>query len=108
MSGDFTVGRQLGRPLDLKGEPLHDLRETMEALLSKGHTKIVMNLEGVRFIDSAGLGELVACKKRSVERGGDIKILSPVGQVKDLLIMTLLTEIFEIFEDEEEAVRSFG
>ena len=80
----------------------------MKDLFEQGQTKIVMNLQRVRFIDSAGLGELIACKKRTVERGGDIKILHPSGQVKNLLVMTLLTDVFEIFEDEEDAVKSFG
>ena len=55
----------------------------------------------------AGLGELVACKKRIAERGGDIKLLRPVGQVHKLLVMTLLTSLFEVYQDEEAAVSSF-
>ena len=108
MKGDFAVGRSsLAKPLDLQGRPLDDLSESIRSLHDRGYSKIVLNLEKVRFIDSAGLGELIACKKRTVERGGDIKLLRPVGQVKDVLVGTLLTEVFEIYDDEDGAVNAF-
>ncbi len=105
--GDFTVGRHLGNALDLQGRSLTDLRETIEELLQQDRTSILLNLGRVKFIDSAGLGELIACKKRAAERGGDIKILRPGGQVEKLLALTLLTDLFEIHRDEEAAVASF-
>ena len=58
-------------------------------------------------MDSAGLGELVACHKRANANGGNIKILRPSGKVADLLSLTKITEIFEIFDDEGEALASF-
>jgi anti-sigma B factor antagonist len=109
MSGDFTVGSPpMARPLDLQGRRLEDLGIYLTGLLDQGHRKIVLDLQGVGFVDSAGLGELVACKKRTAERGGDIKLLRPVGQVQKLLVMTLLIRMFEVFQDEAEAVDSFG
>lgn len=108
MSGDFAVGRHLGRPVDLSGHRLDDLGETIDALLGGGSNRIVLNLAKVRFIDSAGLGQLIACRKRSLERGGDIKLLAPAGQVKDVLLLTLLTDVFDIHQVEAQAVAAFG
>ena len=109
MDGDFTVGPgPMSRALDLQGHRLEDLGTYLTDLLDRGHLKIVLDLSRVSFIDSAGLGELVACKKRTAERGGDIKLLSPIGQVHKLLVMTLLIRLFEVYQDEETAVRSFA
>ena len=108
MDGDFTVGAgAMVRPLDLQGHRLEDLGTYLTDLLDRGHLKIVLDLSRVSFIDSAGLGELVACKKRTAERGGDVKLLRPAGQVHKLLVMTLLTRLFEVYQDEETAVESF-
>ena len=108
MDGDFTVGPgPMARALDLQGHRLEDLGTYLTDLLDRGHLKIVLDLSQVSFIDSAGLGELVACKKRTAERGGDIKLLRPAGQVHRLLVMTLLTRLFEVYQDEGTAVESF-
>jgi len=108
LSGDFAVGIQLSKPVDLHGRPLDDLRQSLEDQLVQGHTRLLLDMRKVKFIDSSGLGELVACKKKTSQRGGDIKILRPAGKVRELLVLTLLTEMFEIFDDEAEAVDSFG
>ena len=107
LAGEFTVGRHMTRPLDLQGRPVEDLREALVALLEAGEKNIILDLSVVTFIDSAGLGELVACRKRTLERGGDIKLLQPAAKVRQLLVMTLLTQIFEIHEDLGAAIESF-
>ena len=107
MSGDIRLGGGLIPLMDLQGNPLDDMRDTLQKLLDVGHRKILLNLQKVNFIDSAGLGELVACKKRALERGGDIKLLWPNSRVHDLLEMLHLTEIFEVFQDESTALKSF-
>jgi len=108
MTGDFTIGGStLGKPLDLQGRPLDDLGAVLADLFDRGHRRILLDLRHVTFIDSAGLGELVASKKRALERGGDIKILQPAKRVREILVMTLLTRIFEIHEDESTAFSSF-
>jgi len=108
LQGEFTLDAGgLSRPLDLRGRRLSDLGQTLQQLLDQGRRKIVLDLGGVSFLDSAGLGELIACKKRTVEQGGDIRLLHPVGKVRDLLEMLSLTRIFKVFDDEPAALSSF-
>ncbi len=84
------------------------LREKVQDLLQMGCKKILLNLEKVSYMDSAGIGELVACYKRAKERGGTVKLLNPSGKVYDLLQLTKLEEVFETYRKEDEAVASFG
>jgi anti-sigma B factor antagonist len=98
--------------IDLKSRITHgsgdvEMKETAQRLLDAGKKKIVMNLDKVTFMDSAGIGELVACHKRAVEKGAVIKVLRPNEKLLDLFAITKLIEIFEIFTDEKEAVASF-
>jgi anti-anti-sigma factor len=83
------------------------LRETIDKSLKEGRKKLVLNLSRVSYMDSAGIGELVACYKRAREAGGHLKLLNPSGKVYDLLQLTKLEEIFETFRDEKEALESF-
>jgi len=108
ITGDFTIGRHMGNPRDLQGRPLDDLKQMMDDLLARGRARIVLDLERVKFIDSAGLGELIAYRKRAVDLGGDIRILHPGRHVEKVLVLTLLTDVFEIFHDENAAVAAFG
>ncbi|MFQ5669459.1 MAG: STAS domain-containing protein [Acidobacteriota bacterium] len=83
------------------------LRETVQRLFDEGERMLVLNLNGVSYMDSAGIGELVACHKRALEKGGELKLLNPSGKVYDLLQLTKLDEVFETFKDEKEALVSF-
>jgi len=83
------------------------LRDRVVELLDKGSHAIVLNLERVTYMDSAGIGELVACYKRAKEKGGTVKLLNPSGTVLDLLTLTKLEEVFETYRQEQEAVGSF-
>ncbi|HEX5045306.1 MAG TPA: STAS domain-containing protein [Candidatus Polarisedimenticolaceae bacterium] len=83
------------------------LRDRVVDLLDKGNHQIVLNLEKVTYMDSAGIGELVACYKRAKEKGGTVKLLNPSGKVLDLLTLTKLEEVFETYRQEQEAVGSF-
>ena len=83
------------------------LRDRVVDLLDKGNHAIVLNLEKVTYMDSAGIGELVACYKRAKEKGGTVKLLNPSGKVLDLLTLTKLEEVFETYRQEQEAVGSF-
>jgi len=108
LAGEFTLGKnELARPLDLHGHRLEDLGQTLAGLLERGSSRIVLDLEKVRFMDSAGLGELIAWKKRAIERGGDVRLLRPRDRVREVLELTALTRVFEIFEAEAEAIAGF-
>ena len=98
--------------VDLPGRVTHgagdiEMRETIQSLLEEGKRNILVNLEKVTFMDSAGIGELVACHKRAVEKGGQIKILKPNEKLLDLFTITKLIEIFDIFTSEKEALASY-
>ena len=84
-----------------------EARQAVNALLDEGRKNIILNLGGVSYMDSAGIGELVACYKRAREKGVALKLLNPNGKVQDLLILTKLQEIFDIYRDEREALASF-
>ena len=96
LSGKITIG---------EGDVV--LRETVETLLKEGRNKLLLNLARISYMDSAGIGELVACYKRSREKGGQLKLLNPSGKVYDLLQLTKLEEVFDTYRDEKEALGSF-
>jgi anti-sigma B factor antagonist len=83
------------------------LQEAVDTLVASGRTQILLNLSQLEFMDSAGVGELVA-SHRMVERfGGKLKILNAPSKVHKSLSLAKLLPIFEIFDDETEAVQSF-
>jgi anti-sigma B factor antagonist len=83
------------------------LQEAIDTLVAAGRTRIIVNLSGVDFMDSAGMGELVA-SHRMVERfGGQLKIMRPHSRVENSLTTAKLLPLFEVFDDEKEAVQSF-
>lgn len=96
VSGKITIG---------EGDVI--LRERVTELLEGGHKNLLLNLEKVGYMDSAGIGELVACYKRAKEKSGTVKLLNPSGKVYDLLQLTKLEEVFETYRDEKEALVSF-
>ena len=96
LSGKITIG---------EGDVV--LRERVHELLDGGQHSILLNLEKVSYMDSAGIGELVACYKRAKEKEGTVKLLNPSGKVYDLLQLTKLEEVFETYRDEKEALVSF-
>ena len=83
------------------------LREKVNELLDQGQKNLLLNLEKVSYMDSAGIGELVACYKRAKEKEGTVKLLNPSGKVYDLLQLTKLEEVFETFRDEGAALVSY-
>ena len=83
------------------------LRETVHKLQDRGHRRILVNLENVTYVDSVGLAELVACYRRLAEQRGDFKLLRPTGKLGQLLEATRLSEVFETYLDEREALLSF-
>jgi anti-sigma B factor antagonist len=89
------------------GEGTILLREQVRALISKGQKKILLNLQAVPYIDSSGLGELVSAFTAARKEGGDLKLLNLTSKVHGLLQVTKLYTVFEVYDDEEAALRSF-
>jgi anti-sigma B factor antagonist len=104
--GDVTVIDVSGRVT--LGEGSSILRETMRDLTTKGNKKILLNLSDVSYIDSTGIGELVAGFTSAANAAGTVKLLGLTKHVKDVLQITRLYTVFEPHEDEAEAVRSFA
>ncbi len=90
------------------GEGTAALRDILRGLLDKGNSKILPNLKGVDYVDSAGLGELVRSYTTVRKQGGQLKFLNLSDRVRDLLKATGLLAIFEIYNSEPEAISSFG
>lgn len=96
LSGKITIG---------KGDLV--LREAVDQALKEGTSGILLNLQEVSYMDSAGIGELVACYKRVLERKSKMKLVNPAGRARDLLTLTKLDEYFDTFQTEQEALASF-
>jgi anti-sigma B factor antagonist len=103
--GNVTVIDLAGR-LTL-GEPTALLRDTLRSEAAK-NPNLLLNLENVSYLDSAGLGEMVGCYTSVTSKGGTLKLLHIQRRLQDLLQVTRLLTVFEVFEDEGEAVRSFA
>jgi anti-sigma B factor antagonist len=89
------------------GEGSALLRDLIRKNLDAGHKKIVMNLAGVAYIDSTGLGELVSAYRLMKSQGGELKLLNINKKVSDLLQITRLYAVFDIHNNEAQAVSSF-
>ena len=90
------------------GEGTSALRTTVRELVQGGSRKIVLNMADVSYMDSSGLGELIAAHTTVTTAGGEIKLLNLAKRVHDLLKLTKLYTVFEAFEDEASAVNSFS
>lgn len=104
--GDVTILDVAGR-IQL-GEAAIALRNALRDLVSKNQTKILLNLGEVTYIDSSGMGELVAGFTSVANRGGQLKLLNVTKRIKDLLQITKLYTVFDIHDSEASALRSFG
>ena len=104
--GDVTVVDASGR-ITL-GEGASTFRDTIRDLAAKGNKKLLVNLSEVSYIDSSGIGEMVSSFTTITNHGGQLKLLGLSKRVKDLLQITKLYTVFEVFDDEASAVRSFA
>ena len=104
-AGDVTVLRLTGR-LELEDGDLV-FRDHVNQLIAEGRVKIVLDLNDVTRIDSAGIGMLVSKYLSTQNRGGTIKLLHLTRRSDHLMDITRLATVFEIFDQEEDAVRSF-
>jgi anti-sigma B factor antagonist len=90
------------------GENTGILRDNLKSLLSQGTKNIVLNMGGVAYVDSAGLGELVGAYTTAANQGGSVKLLNLQTKLRDLMQITKLHTIFATYTDEQEALNSFG
>lgn len=88
------------------GEESADLRDTVRMVITQSK-RIVLNLSGVTYIDSGGLGTLVALYTTARSNGGSIKLANLTQRVGDLLQVTKLVTIFDVYDSEEKALESF-
>src|SRR5262245_53009756 len=103
--GDVTVVDVSGR-ITL-GDGATTFRDTIRDLANGGNKKLLLNLAEVSYIDSSGIGEMVSGFTTVSNQGGQMKLLNLTKRVKDLLQITKLYTVFEVFDDEAHAVRSF-
>ncbi len=96
LAGRITVGEEASR-----------LREMLRTLTASGVQKVILNLHGVDYIDSTGLGAMVVCYTSLRKQGGRVKLENVNRRQVELLVFTKLTTVFEIFNDEQDAVNSF-
>jgi len=115
MSSLITNQRQFGpiTIVDLRGsidlgEASLTLRRTIRDLVERARTKIILNLSQVNSMDSAGVGELAGAYVPVKSKGGELKFLNPTKKVYDMLKITQLDKVFEVYIDEQTAIRSFS
>ena len=89
------------------GDEIHQLRDAIRKLIEEGKKKIILNLAGVDYIDSSGVGELVSSFTAVRNSGGELKLLNLTQKVQDVLYVTKLATVFDIKDDEFHAVKSF-
>ena len=104
-AGDVIVLDLKGKMTLGEGDEL--LRDKINSLILQGRRKIVLNLEEVPYIDSAGLGEIVRTYTTISRQGGSMKLLNLTKRITDLLAITKLLTVFETYDSEADAVRSF-
>jgi anti-sigma B factor antagonist len=96
LGGKLTVNDDLGQ-----------LKERVASLILKGYKSIVFNLAELTYVDSSGLGELVACHAAAWRGGATVKLANAGRRLQDLLVLTRLLTIFDSFDSEAEALDSF-
>ena len=104
--GDVVVIDATGR-ITL-GEGASAFRDTIRDLATRGEKKVLLNLSDVSYIDSSGIGEMVSGFTTVTNNGGKLKLVGLSKRVKDLLQITKLYTVFEAYDDETEAIRSFA
>jgi anti-sigma B factor antagonist len=104
-AGDVIVLDMDGRIT--MGEGSIALRSAVRRLLEEGKKKILLNLAGVGYIDSSGIGELVSSYTAVSKEGGQLKLLSLTKKLQDLLTITKLLTVFDVYDKESDALGSF-
>ena len=106
VTGDVMVVKVNGDiTLNQGGDVL--LKDKIQSLLQQGHKKLVLDLGGVAYVDSAGLGQLVQIHSTTRTNGGSLRIANVTKKLKDLLVVTKLVTVFDSYDSEAEALASF-
>lgn len=84
------------------------LHKAISCLVDEGKTRILLNLSGVTYIDSSGLGELISSHITLGRKGGELKLVHLTDKLRDLMTITKLLTVFDVFDDESEALASFA
>jgi len=98
VNGDITLNKG--------GDVL--LKDKVQSLIQQGTKNLVIDLGGVSYVDSAGLGQLVQAYATTKNKGGALKLLNVTKRLKDLLVVTKLLTVFDTFDDEKAALASFN
>jgi anti-sigma B factor antagonist len=96
VTGKLTIG---------DGDEL--LKDKINSLIQQDQKKLILNLEGVPYVDSAGLGEIVRTYTTVSRQGGNLKLLNLTKRITDLLMITKLLTVFDTYDSEQEALNSF-
>ncbi|HEV3468400.1 MAG: STAS domain-containing protein [Acidobacteriota bacterium] len=104
-AGDVTILDMDGKITI--GEGSVSLRGAIRRLIEEGKKKILLNLSGVGYVDSSGIGELVSSYTTTSSKGGQLKLLNLTQKIQDLLAITKLLTVFDVYEDEATALNSF-
>ena len=92
----------------LLGDGDVEIKKAVDEMLARGDRNILLNLARVPYIDSAGLGEIIRCFTAIRKNGGNFKLLSPNQRLIDLLAITKLVNVFDWYNDEPSAIKSFS
>ena len=92
----------------LLGEGDVEIKQAVDGLIDTGSKNVLLNLEKVPYIDSAGLGEIIRCFTALRRIGGSFKLMSPNSRIIDLLDITNLLNVFDWYDDETAALKSFA
>ena len=98
VSGDITLNKG--------GDVI--LKDKINSLLQQGRKKLLLDLGGVAYVDSAGLGQLVQVKVTAGRASADLKLLHITKRLQDLLVVTRLSTVFDTYEDEAAALATFS
>lgn len=105
-SGDVKVLDLHGKLTIGDGDEL--LKDKINSLVQQGHTKIVLNLGDVPYVDSAGLGQMVSSYRTVTRSGGNLRLLNLTARIREVLTITKLLTVFDTYESESEALASFS
>lgn len=104
--GDITIVELKGKITIGAGDL--QMREAIHAVLGEGSRKLVVDMSGVTTIDSSGVGELVGCYTTATHKGAKMKLMNLPAKISDVLTVTQLITVFDVYPNEAEAIASFA